>query len=135
MSHYIIKLTSGETVYGMISEPTKGTMVVVKDPLVWEEYETEDGGGTALVRYIAGTDEEDIPINKNCIVSMAGMSEEFKDFYDAAVGIQKETNGAYSKKIASMAERMKHYLMDMQAKRHSIDTDDIVAWQTDNTIH
>ena len=77
MSHFIIKLVSGEFVYGKVkSAETK--MLTIENPLVWEDYISQDGSaGSAMVKYITGSDEKVIPIATNAVVSMAAMSPTF----------------------------------------------------------
>lgn len=138
MSHYIVKLTSGELVYGTIDEKeTDKKMLVLNNPLIWEEYETEDGRmGSALVRYITGTPENKVPVAISAIVSMVTMGDAFINFYDAAVAVQKITEEAYEERLVHMTQRMVSLVMDYQNRAHADQTGDLViSSNSDITIH
>jgi hypothetical protein len=139
MSHFILKLTSGEFVYGTINPlELDEKMLVIDNPLVWEDYEMEDGRhGTALVKYMTGTKETKIPIAISAVVSMAAMSPSFENMYEAAVAVQKITDESYDEKIVYMTKRMIDLVMDYQAREQAAKTDGIImtAADTDTTIH
>jgi hypothetical protein len=140
MSHYILKLTSGDIVYGIIDlDKTDKKMVVLENPLTWEDYETEDGRvGSALVKYMTGTDETKIPIATSSIVSMCTMSEKFTNYYEAAAACQAITDEAYAEKLVQMTNRMIELVQDYRAKEavEELGPDALVAYKTDtNTIH
>lgn len=138
MSHFILKLTSGEIVYGTVDlNSGDKKMIIVKNPLIWEEYESPDGYvGTALVKYLNGTAETQIPLAITSIVSMASMSPTFSQFYDAAVAVQKITDEAYDEKIAHMTKKMKALVTDYQSKVDASQFDGLVAFPTDtDSIH
>lgn len=136
MSHYILKLVTGEFVYGKIDiDNTDKKMVSLTNPLVWEEYTSEDGqSGTAMVKYVTGTHEDTIPIATSSIISMATMSEPFTAFYEAAVGITKISDQNYDAKLADMTARMKLMINDHHARKTAKETDELVSYSTD-TIH
>lgn len=142
MSHYILKLTSGEFVYGIIDTiKTDKKMVVLENPLTWEEYETGDGQiGSALVKFVNGSSETSIPIATTAIVSISKMSKVFEDFYDAAVACQQITDEAYDEKISFMTRKMIGLVMEYQAKAaaDALGKDSIVAFKkpdSDITFH
>lgn len=139
MSHYIVKINSGELVYGTVdSKETDKDMLILNNPLVWEDYEMEDGRvGSALVKYITGSAESKIPISVKSITSMALMSESFAEFYDVAVAVQQITDEAYQEKLQSMTRKMVGMVIDYQNRTHADKTGDIVFSPTDsdNTIH
>lgn len=140
MSHYAVKITSGEIVYGTFDEPNLGDkMIVINNPLIWEDYEAEDGRvGSALVKYITGTDEDQVGISISSIISVSAMNEEFTRFYDVAVEVQKITDEAYKEKLQYMTRRMLSLVIEYQNKQHAENTGDIVftsPTDTDTTIH
>ena len=139
MSHYAVKITSGEIVYGTVDEDgTDSKMIVLNNPLVWEDYETEDGRmGSALVKYLTGSNEEKIPIAIASIVSMATMSETFSHFYDVAVQVQKITDESYQERLVHMTKKMVGLVIDYQNTKHPDDTGGIVfsPSESDTTIH
>lgn len=139
MSHFIVKLTSGEFVYGTVDPKEKDDkMLVINNPLVWEEYEMEDGRtGSALVKYVVGTKETQVPIAITSITSIVTMSQSFEDFYEAAVAVQKITDEAYDEKLSHMTKKMVSLVIDYQARSHASDTDGIVVSlkDSDTTIH
>jgi hypothetical protein len=141
MSHFILKLTSGESVYGVIDlDKMEKKMVVIKNPLVYEEYESPEGHtGTALVKYMGGTADNAIPIATASITSMAEMSAAFSRYYDAAVAIQEITDQAYQERLGVMTKRMLAMVSDFQeqAIAASLGKDVIVAFpsDTEDTIH
>lgn len=135
MNHFIVKLTSGEFVYGTIEDTKSKGMIIVKNPLTWQEYENEEGHlGSALVKYMTGTEEEEVPISTTSITSMARMSPTFEDFYEAAVAVQKITEEAYNENISFMTIRMIDLVMDYQDKHHAHTTGELVA-SSKSTIH
>jgi hypothetical protein len=87
----MFKLSSGELVYGTVDDKKSDKkMLVLNDPLIWEDYESEDGRtGSALVKYMVGAGEEQIPIAKLPSLSMSTMSDHFANFYDVAVEVQR----------------------------------------------
>jgi hypothetical protein len=139
MSHYVVKLASGELVYGTIDESeTDKKMIVLHNPLIWEDYETDDGRvGSALVNYMVGTTEAKVPIAIAGITSMAAMSQTFANFYDVAVAVQKITDEAYKEKLVHMTKKMLGMVIEYQARQHADKTGDIVMHPTDSdtTIH
>lgn len=138
MSHFILKLTTGEFVYGVIDlDNTDKNMVTLENPLTWEDYETSDGGhGSALVKYCVGTKDKQIPISSASIISMVAMSTQFSSFYDAAVEVNKITDEAYDEKLLSMTKRMQGMVLDFKAKFIADETGGLVAYSTDSdTIH
>ena len=139
MSHYAVKITSGEIVYGTVDEDgTDSKMIVLNNPLVWEDYETEDGRmGSALVKYLTGSNEEKIPIAISSIVSMATMNETFSHFYDVSVQVQKITDESYQERLVHMTKKMVGLVIDYQNRKHADDTGGIVfsPSDSDTTIH
>lgn len=140
MNHFILKLTNGELVYGVVDpDNTDKKMVTLENPLTWEEYETSEGGtGSALVKFCVGTKETKLPIAATSITSMALMSDRFAHFYDAAVAVNVITDEAYDEKLAYMTKQMIGLVMDYQAKAESEDNSGaLVSYSTDssNTIH
>lgn len=139
MSHYILKLSSGEFVYGVIN-PKKSDqkIITMHNPMVWEEYTTQDGyTGTALVRYMTGTTEEIIPISTSHVTSMAKMSETFSGYYDAAVACNKITDESYEEKLAYMTKKITEMVVDHQLKVQAAKTGGIAFTENDisDTIH
>jgi hypothetical protein len=113
-------------------------MVVIQNPLTWHEYESEEGSaGSALVKYMQGTSENEVPIAITSITSMAKMSPLFENFYDAAVAVQQITDEAYNENIAYMTSRMCDLVMDYQDRMQAMSTDEIVISHksTNTTIH
>ncbi len=138
MSHFIVKLTSGEAVYGILDEEnTDSKMLTLKNPLVWEEYENSEGQvGSVLVKYIVGTDESEIAIATTGLVSMAAMSDQFAKYYDMAVECQKITDQSYAERLKHMTKKMANVIIEYQAKVLSDATDGLIAYRTDlDTIH
>jgi hypothetical protein len=142
MNHFIIKLASGEFVYGMIDEDTVSSkMLVVNNPLTWEEYINEDGmSSSTLTKFCTGSDEEDVPINSSHVVSITAMSPTFARFYDSAVALQKIIEPSYNSKLEAMTNRMFSAVSDHYAKQVQQETGGIVAYypypeDSDNTIH
>jgi hypothetical protein len=132
---------SGENVYGVVeSLKSDPKMLIIKNPLIWEDYDTPDGyTGSALVKFMAGTSESSIPISISSIVSIANMSPEFSKFYDAAVSVQKITDEAYAEKLLDMTRRMKEMIAgyNEKAQAASFGRDALVAFplDTEDTIH
>lgn len=141
MNHFIIKLITGEVVYGKLSENSiEKKMLIIHDPLVWEEYTNEDGyRGASLVKFCTGSDENEVPIINSAVISMNRMSATFAKFYDAAVVTQMFTETQYQVKLKQMTNRMHNYINDYYAYNHSKDTGDIVMYptlpDTEDTIH
>jgi hypothetical protein len=138
MNHFILKLLSGENVYGVIKEKCSSSkMVIIENPMVWEEYEGPDGiTGSALVKYLNGTQESSIPISSSSITSMATMSGTFSDFYDAAVEVSKITDESYDERISHMTRKMKSMITDYHARMIADATGEIIGYRTDiDTIH
>lgn len=138
MSHFVLKLTSGENVYGVLDIKTADKkMVTIENPMIWEEYESPDGHiGTALVKYITGTKETRVPIALSSIISIAAMSDTFSKFYDAAVVVSKITDEAYNERIVSMTNRMVNLIIDYQDKAQAEKTGELVISSSDtDTIH
>lgn len=139
MSHFILKLTSGENVYCVLDmKDADKKMVIVENPMIWEEYENPETGqvGTALVKYLNGTAEYKIPVALSSIISIAAMSTAFANFYDAAVAVSKITDEAYDERLASMTSRMIALVMDYQDKAHAEKTGELVISSSDTTtIH
>lgn len=132
MSHFIIKLVTGDTIYGKIqpSQAEGEQMVIVADPLEWEEFYTEEGyPASTLVRYCAGSDETEIPLARTAIISMAAMSEDFIKFYDAAVGMTDISAVAYRSKLRSMTCNMMNKLEAYHATQIQQETGDLVQYQ------
>ena len=139
MNHYIVKLITGEFVYGVLdTENTDKKMIIMENPLTWEEYDSPDGvSGSALVKFVSGTRDSSVPIATHSIISITAMSDAFTDFYDAAVAVQKITDEAYDDKIRYMTRKMCSLVMDYQAQAHADETNGIVGYSTDTdiTIH
>ena len=143
-NHFVIKLITGDTLYGTIStdDATEG-MLIVNDPLIWEEYYNEDGyPASTLVRYCSGSDESEIPIARTAIISMAAMSEDFAEFYDAAVGMTEMSHDIYKSKLQTMTCSMRNKISAYHAAKLLEDTDDLVVYnlfgmptKDTNTIH
>lgn len=132
MSHFIIKLITGDTIYGKIqpSQAEGEQMVIVEDPLEWEEFYTEEGyPATTLVRYCAGSDETEIPIARSAIISMAAMSDDFIDFYDAAIGMTDISANSYKVKLRGMTCNMRNKLEAYHALQIQEETGDLVQYQ------
>jgi hypothetical protein len=141
MNHFIIRLITGEVVYGKLSSDSIETkMIIIHDPLTWEEYVSEEGhSSSALVRFCNGTDETEIPIVNTAVISMSRMSKDFTNFYDSAVALQKATEKQYSKRLRQMTDRMHAVLNDYWASSVSAETGDIVCYpiqpDSEDTIH
>lgn len=141
MNYYILKLTSGDVIYGMIDEDTiSENFLVVSHPMMWEEFYDDEGhASNSLVKYISGTDEEDIPVQSSNIISMALMSKEFIEFYDAALMLQSLSSAPYKKKLLETASRMRAAYNKHTASQIQKATGDIVAYyaaESDSgTIH
>jgi hypothetical protein len=139
MSHFILKLTSGENVYGVLDMGSVDKkMVIVENPMVWEEYENPETGqtGTALVKYLTGTAESKIPVALSSIISMAAMSDTFSNFYDAAVAVAKIMDDAYDERIAGMTHKMVDLIIDYQDKAQAEKTGELVISSSNTTtIH
>lgn len=139
MSHYVIKITSGELVYGVVDEKaTDKKILILQNPLVWEDYESEDGRtGSALVNYITGAKENKIPISTSSIISMSLMTDTFANFYDVAVAVQKITDAAYKEKLEHMTRKMRTMVIDYQDKAYADETGSLIvsSTDTDTTIH
>lgn len=139
-NHFIVKISTGEFVYGEIDlENTDKKMVTLKNPLVWEEYETADGySGTALVKYMNGSKDKKIPIATSSIVSMSQMDKTFSEFYDAAVACQQITDEVYNEKLRHQTKKMIGLVLDYQAKAAAAELDGLIITplDTDNpTFH
>lgn len=139
MNHFIIKLTSGEFVYGVINDELKEkNMVVVQNPLTWHEYDDDEGNsGSALIKFINGSSDTEIPIATTSIISMARMSTAFENFYEAAVAVQQITDTAYEENIIRMTNRMCDMVLDFQDRQQAISTDELVISHrsSNTTIH
>jgi hypothetical protein len=139
MTHYVLKLSSGELVYGTVDDKKSDKkMLVLNDPLIWEDYESEDGRtGSALVKYMVGAGEEQIPIAIASITSMSTMSDHFANFYDVAVAVQRITDEAYRERLMSMTRGMLGLVIEYQNKQHADSTGGLVMSpsDSDSTIH
>jgi hypothetical protein len=137
MSHYVIKIASGEVIYGTVENELEKKMLVVNNPLVWEDYESEDGRvGSALVNYLVGTTEKSIPIAVSSIISMASMSDAFTNFYEVAVKVQEITDEAYKEKLVHMTRKMMGLVMEYQDKAKASSSGGLViSADSDSTIH
>jgi hypothetical protein len=140
MSHFILKLTSGEFVYGVLDENIKEKgMVILQNPLTWQEYSDDEGRlGSALVKYVNGTSENKIPISVSAIMSMAKMSPIFEEFYEAAVAIQQITDESYNENISLMTSRMYDLVVDYQDRKQALITNELVISSkksSNTTIH
>jgi hypothetical protein len=139
MSHYVVKISSGELVYGTANKEDADTkMLILNNPLIWEDYETEDGRmGSALVRFITGGKESRIPIASESIISISLMTEEFSKFYDASVEVQKITDEAYKENLHHMTKKMVGLIIEYQNAAQAYKTGELVVSpkDTDHTIH
>lgn len=128
MSYFIIKLTTGEFVYGTLStEKEEKGMVIVNNPLTWQEYSDDEGYmGSALVKFINGTSETQVPIATSHIISMAKMSPVFEEYYEAAVAVQEITRESYEESLVNMTSRMCDLVLDYQDRMQSMHTDELV---------
>lgn len=139
--HFIIKLITGEMIYGKVNtDQSDNKVVIVKDPLMWEEYYNEDGAvGSTLIKYCTGTHEREVPFTNSSIISMNKMSKPFENFYDAAVEIQLLYESAYDNKLKQMTNRMRNTLLSHMAFIKQKETDELVGWipydSEDNTLH
>ena len=132
MSHFIIKLITGDTIYGKMQPSQKEgeQMVIVEDPLQWEEFYTEEGyPASTLTRYCSGSDETEIPIARSAIISMAAMNEDFADFYDAAVGMTDMSAAGYKVKLRGMTCNMLNKLQAYHAAQIQEETGQLVQYQ------
>lgn len=127
-SHYVIKLITGESLYATLGK-TEKDVLVVKNPMMWEDYVSEDGMvGSTLVKYVTGSDEKDIPISKTAVISMAKMSNTFINFYDAAVAMTDITVKSYELKLKQITKSMVNRVSEYYATRVQLETNDIVAY-------
>jgi hypothetical protein len=129
-NYFVIKLSTGDTVYARVeAKQPEGKMVIVEDPLIWEEFFTEDGySASTLVRYCSGSDEREVPISRNAIVSMAAMSPDFSAFYEAAVGMTDMTADIYKHKLQDMTHSMMNKLSAYHAQKVQRETGDLVSF-------
>ena len=142
MSHFIVKLVNGDTVYGIVTvDSSDKKIMLVEHPLVWEDYETTDGAyGSALVKYFTGSDEDTIAIPSTAVVSIALMSPVFQKFYESALTIQALSDKAYDDKIRYMTAKMNDLIVEQYAKDLADKTGELVEYSTDldttnSTIH
>jgi hypothetical protein len=106
--------------------------------MIWEDYETEDGRlGSALVKFITGCSESQVPIAVKSIISMSLLNDAFINFYEVSVEVSKITDEAYQEKLQYMTRKMINLVIDYQNQRHADETGDIVFSPTDSdtTIH